>query len=64
MKNTLALSTAAIALLSMSLSAHAAYVVVFTQEVIGGVNDVVATGSGSIDTTDLTSLATTNERGE
>jgi hypothetical protein len=36
--------------------AHAAYVVDLTQEVIGGVDDVVATGSGSIDLTDLNSV--------
>jgi hypothetical protein len=35
------------------LPAHAAYVVTLTQEVIGGVNDVVANGSGAIDLTGL-----------
>jgi hypothetical protein len=57
MKNALALSAAAVALLIGSglaaPPAEAAYVVTLTQEVIGGVNEVVANGSGTIDTTDL-----------
>jgi hypothetical protein len=58
MKNTLALSAAAMAVLitSFGAPAEAAYVVDLTQEVIGGVDDVVANGSGTIDTTSLTDL--------
>jgi hypothetical protein len=57
MKNTLALSAAAVALLTTPLPAQAAYVVDLTQVVdksqpLGF--DVVATGSGTIDLTDLT----------
>jgi hypothetical protein len=57
MKNMLALSAAAIALLITSLPVQAAYVVDLTQvkdtsQPLGF--DVVATGSGTIDTTDLT----------
>jgi hypothetical protein len=53
MTNALALSAAAVALLFTSLSARAAYVVDLTEEVVGGVNEVVASGSGTIDLTDL-----------
>jgi hypothetical protein len=49
MKNALASSAAAVALLFTSLSAHAAYVVDLTQ--VG--TNVDATGSGTIDLTDL-----------
>jgi hypothetical protein len=41
------------------LPVQAAYVVDLTQEVIGGVNDVVANGSGTIDLTDLGSPVVT-----
>jgi hypothetical protein len=56
MKNTLALSAAAVALLITSLSAQAAFVMDFTQvadpsQPLGF--DVVATGSGGLDLTDL-----------
>jgi hypothetical protein len=40
---------------SLGAPAKAGYVVDLTQEVIGGVNDVVANGSGPIDLTGLTS---------
>jgi hypothetical protein len=64
MKNTLALTAAAVALLVTSLPAPAAYVVDLTQEVVGGVDEVVATGSGKFDLTDLNSSFTTNEQAQ
>jgi hypothetical protein len=61
MKNALALSAAAVALLITSLPAHAAFVVDLTQEVIGGVPEVVANGGGTIDLTGLKFSVNTGE---
>jgi hypothetical protein len=47
--------------IGLGLPAHAAYVVDLTEEVIGGVHEVVANGSGTIDLTDLTNFTGTGE---